>query len=267
MAPKEKHDGRLAWNFSVPTGGTPFLVVDLRTDREVHGHGGISKARWAWIERELAATRSAAAFIVLPVPFLMPDPMLFAFRHPSFTARLAGAKSTLGFQRDSDLEHPAGNPVWDQIKGLLERLQKSSTTLKTLVIVSGDVHFSCNLDGQLPAAGPTSRLLQLVSSGLRQAISDSKQSKMASAYRGWLNTIAGAEGLDRHRGMVLTLGGLSGPGGASDNFVYKPSFAVVQMKTVPYGTAGRTVPRCRSSSSSTSSPMTGTAWRPGRCAT
>lgn len=242
MAPKERHDTRLAWHFAVPTGGTPFLVVDLRTDREVHGDGRISKSRWAWIERELAATRSAAAFIVLPVPFLMPDPMLFAFRHPGFTGRLAGAKSTLEFRRDSDLEHPAGNPVWDQIKGLLEKLQKTATTLKTIVIVSGDIHFSVDLDGQLPRSKKGPRLLQLVSSGLRQTISDSKQSKMASAYRGWLNTIGGSEGVDTHRGIVMTLAGLEGPGGRRDNFVYPTSFAVVQMKTVPFGPAGATVP-------------------------
>ena len=51
--------------------------------------------------------------------------MLFAFRNPWFTGKLAGSKSTTAFRRGSDIEHPAGNPVWDQIKGLLAELQKS----------------------------------------------------------------------------------------------------------------------------------------------
>jgi V8-like Glu-specific endopeptidase len=241
MAPKHEHGNRLAWNFSIPAAGAPFLVADLRTDREVHGDGRISPTRWAWIRRELTSTRSAVAYLVLPVPFLMPDPMLFAFRHAGFTGKLAGARSTAAFRRDSDLEHPAGNPIWDQLKGLLAELQKSGATLKTIVLISGDVHFSCNLDGQLPGAKGGPRLLQLISSGLRQRISDSKQGKMASAYRGWLNTISGDEGVDKHRGIVMTLGGLQGPGGATDNFIYQPSFAVVQTRTVPFGPAGRTV--------------------------
>ena len=102
-----------------------------------------------WLERVPTRTRSPLAILVLPVPFLMPDPMLFAFRHPDFTARLAGARSTTAFRRGSDIEHPADNPVWDQIKGLIETLQQGSSPLKTVVLISGDIHFSCNLDGQL----------------------------------------------------------------------------------------------------------------------
>ena len=242
MAPQHAHDNRLGWSFSIPAAGAPFLVVDLRTEREVHGDGRISAARWNWIRRELTTTRSAIAYLVLPVPFLLPDPMLFAFRHAWLTGKLAGAKSTADFRRGSDIEHPAGNPVWDQLKGLLAELQKSQTTLKTIVIVSGDVHFSCNLDGQLPQARRGPRLLQLISSGLRQRIPDAKQGKLASAYRGWLNTISGAEGVDKHRGIVITLGGIADPGGRAGNFIYQPSFAVVTTRILPYGPRGRTVP-------------------------
>jgi PhoD-like phosphatase len=242
VKPSVPSSERLHWNYAVPTGGPPMLVVDLRTDRDARGNGGMSATRLAWLERELQATRSAAAFIVLPVPFLMPDPLLFVFRHPRFTAVLAGDKSTAAFKRGSDIEHPAGDDTWNQIKALLERLQRSHRTLKTLVIVSGDIHFSCNLDAQLPGARQGPRLLQLVSSGLRQRVSDSKQDKLASAYRGWLNNIGGAEGADKHRGLVLTLGGLSGPGGKLDNFVFTPSFAMVEMKTVPQGAARTPVP-------------------------
>ena len=167
--------------------------------------------------------------------------MLLAVRNTGLTGQLAGSKSTTAFRRGSDIEHPAGNPVWDQIKGLLAELQKSPTTLKTIVIVSGDVHFSCNLDGQLPKASSGPRLLQLISSGLRQRISDAKQGQLVSAYRGWLNTVSSAEGVDKHRGIVITLGGLA-KDGRTDNFIYPPSFAVVTTRIVPFGPKGRTVP-------------------------
>ncbi len=143
----------LNWNFAVPTGGTPFLAVDLRTDRDVNGHGGMSDSRVRWLGTALRAARTPAAFIVLPVPMLMPAPMMFAMRNPGIPAFITGALSTRAFQRSADLEHPAMNLVWDQIKGLLQALQKAGSPLKTLVIVSGDIHFSCNLDAQLKPSG------------------------------------------------------------------------------------------------------------------
>jgi hypothetical protein len=232
-APAASIANKLDWHFAIPTDGIPFLTIDLRTDRDVNGTGGMSAGRLRWMEQALAKTQSPVAIIVLPVPYLMPDPMLFAFRHPGFVARLAGARSTIEFKRDSDIEHPAGNPVWDQIKGCLARLQQSSSSLKTLVIISGDIHFSCNLDGQLPNAHRAPRLVQLVSSGLKQAISQGKRDKLHSAYRSWLNVVSGSTGVDTHRGMRITIGGLRGPGGRLDNFLFKTSIALVNITTTP----------------------------------
>jgi hypothetical protein len=238
IRPTEPGAGRsqkLAWNYALPTGDVPFLVVDLRTDRDVNGSGGLSPERLQWLERSLLQSKSPAAFIVLCVPFLMPDPMLFAFRNPGFTGTLAGARSTDEFKRGSDIEHPAGNPVWDQIKALLTKLQRSSP-LKTLVMISGDIHFSCNLDGQLPGASRPPRLLQLVSSGLQQKISTSKQGKLIGAYKGWLlNMISRAQGVDTHKGIRITLGGLEGPGRTHQNFLFDTSVALVDVKSVASG--------------------------------
>jgi len=227
----------LAWNFNVPAAGWPFLVVDLRTDRDVFGSGGMSKGRMAWIEKELLATRSPAAVLVLPVPYLMPAPLNWIFRHPRIAATLDGATSLEAFRRGSDLEHPADNAVWEQVKGLLKKLQARGGALKTLVLVSGDIHLSCNLDGQLPQAQGAPRLLQLVSSGLRQSVNDSKKNLIATAYRGWGNVLSDSQGVDTHRGVVITVGGLQGPGKDLRNFVFTPSFAAVEITDQPANAA------------------------------
>ena len=226
----------LAWNFSIPTGGTPMLVVDLRTDRDVHGSGGMSRERLDWLEAELRLARGPAAFIVLPVPYLLPAPMLWAMRHAGFTGVLAGEPSTAAFRRHSDIEHPAANFVGQQIILLLRRLQARPIPLKTVVIVSGDIHFSCNLDGQLRDSKGTPRLLQLVSSGLRQVISESKQNKMKSAYQGTLNTVGGSEGVDTGlAGFTITVGGMQGPDQREINYLYPTSFAIVDYRGVAAG--------------------------------
>jgi len=239
-APRTKPANKLDWHFTLPTGEVPFLAVDLRTDRDVNGSGAMSSARLRWIEQTIAQSKSPVAFLVLPVPYLMPDPMLFAFRHPGFVARMAGSRSKVAFVRGSDIEHPAGNPVWDQLKGLLTRLQQSS--LKTLVIISGDIHFSCNLDGQLPGSPRTPRLVQLVSSGLRQAISKTKRNQLFSAYKGWLNVISGATGVDEHRGVRMTLGGLRSAGGELSNFLFRTSLAIVNVNLARSPRGGSRVP-------------------------
>ena len=231
--------GKLNWHFTVPTGDLPFLVIDLRTDRDVNGSGGMSKARVDWLTDALTRTKSPVAIIVLPVPFLMPDPMLFVFRNPGFTARLAGARSTTAFRRGSDLEHPADNPVWDQIKRLIQQLQQQGSTLQTVVLISGDIHFSCNLDGQLKGSRKSPRLLQLISSGLQQQVTDTKQGKLFSAYKGWLNMIGRAQGVDVHRGVRITLGGLRLPGTKTrQNFLFKTSVALVDVQQVSSGRGG-----------------------------
>lgn len=202
---------QLAWNFRVPTPGTPFLVVDLRTDRDVHGSGGMSKTRLDWLETALRAARTHSAFVVLPVPLLMPAPLVFAMRHPWVGALATGADSTEEFRRKADIEHPVSNLVWAQFRDLLQRLQRAGSPLRTLAIVSGDIHFSCNLDGQLPDSKQGPRLLQLISSGLCKVVSTEKQANLASAYRGWLHVLTGSRGVDTQRGVRMTLGGLEGP--------------------------------------------------------
>ena len=220
---------KLDWHFKIPTGSAPFLSIDLRTDRQAKGNGRMSDKRLNWLEQTLATTSSPIAFVVLPVPFLLPDPILFIFRHTWLVSKLAGEPSVDQFKRGSDVEHPAGNEVWDQIKEMLTRLQKSSK-LRTIVFVSGDVHFSCNFDGQLPGSRRGPRLLQLISSGLRQRAPKGRPELLVDAYRGTKNVLARSQGQDVHKGIRITLGGLKDKSsGKLDNFLFDPSLAIVEM--------------------------------------
>jgi hypothetical protein len=128
--------------------------------------------------------------------------------------------------RSSDMEHAAGNRVWEHILKMLARIQDSVTPLKTIAFVSGDIHFSCNLDGQLKKFDPAPQphLLQLVSSGLRQAISSAKKSQLAKAY-----SLFGFQITGSHRRVSVRLAGLDGPGREDPNFLFPTSLALVDV--------------------------------------
>jgi hypothetical protein len=232
---KAKVDDKLDWNFALPTGELPFLAVDLRTDRDVNGNGGLSTNRITWLEKALTSTSSPVAILVLPVPFLMPDPLMFVFRHLDLTATIAGSRSSLALQRGSDIEHPAGNQVWEDIRGLIARVQASATHLKTIVLISGDIHFSCNFDGQLKGSRKAPRLLQLISSGLQQVVSDKKQQQLFSAYKGGLHLLSQSTGRDEHRRIRITVGGMKRAGAKSINFLFDTSVALVDVQALPVG--------------------------------
>jgi hypothetical protein len=232
--PTVKPDNKLDWSFELPAGNIPFMAIDLRTDRDVNFSGGMSDQRMTWLTSKLTNSTSQVAVIVLPVPYLMPDPLLFVFRHLDFTTALARERSSLALQRGSDIEHPAGNAVWDQIKNLIAALQKSKTTLKTVVFISGDIHFSCNFDGQIKGSRKPPRMVQLISSGLQQAVSATKQGQLASAYRGGFHLATGSKGVDEHRGIRITVGGMKRNNKAI-NFLFDTSVALVDIKLLPAG--------------------------------
>ena len=238
-APRARRTKKLSWHFRLPLRSIEFLVVDVRTDQDVTQKGGkLSDGRIKWLRNRLGQTKSPLSFLVLPTPYLLPDPLLFVFRHPAFTARLAGARSTIAFKRGADIEHAAGNVVWDQIKELVTELQRSSST-RTLGIISGDVHFSCNLDGQLTTSTRAPRILQLIGSGLHHKITKEKREQLISAYRGKFNILSRAQGVDTHRGIRITLGALQGEDKAMKNFLLEPSVALVEVKFDASGTGTR----------------------------
>jgi hypothetical protein len=226
---------RLKWYYSLPIQSPRFLVVDDRTEREVFGPSRTFAEQLQWLQEQLQGTRGPAAFVVFPTPYLLAHPISWALVHKKASRAikfLVGLfsvkwdwKTIEQLSRSADMEHAAGNLVWDHVKAMLAKLQDSVTSLKTITFVSGDIHFSCNLDGRLKKLSPPSppHLLQLVSSGLCQKVEPDKQTLLKTAYKYlWFDTTG------THRDLIVRLAGLDG-GKDKPNLLFRPSVALVDV--------------------------------------
>jgi hypothetical protein len=75
------------------------------------------------------------------------------------------------FRRAKDLEHMIRDKSWRDLWGLVEDMRKKGSPVKTLVLVSGDVHHSYSMTANLPGSGrPKPELVQITSSGLQTTI-------------------------------------------------------------------------------------------------
>jgi hypothetical protein len=75
------------------------------------------------------------------------------------------------FRRDSDLEHMVRDKSWRDLWGLAQALKDARSPIKTLVLISGDVHHSYCMTGNLYESGrPRPELLQITCSGLKTKI-------------------------------------------------------------------------------------------------
>jgi hypothetical protein len=153
----------------------------------------IDDAQLAWIEGCLAKWNGPTVFIAASVPFLLPKkPMdfmqrpetaasawprgtavlsLLAVLFNSTTLGMAGQSLLRVFRRAKDLEHPVRDRSWRELWGILAGLQRAKSLIKTVVLVSGDVHHSYAMSARLPGAGaPKPELLQITCSGLKTTI-------------------------------------------------------------------------------------------------
>ena len=75
------------------------------------------------------------------------------------------------FRRSNDLEHMIRDKSWRDLWSIVAAMRKGRSPVKTLVLVSGDVHHSYNMTANLSVRGrPTPELLQLTCSGLQTTI-------------------------------------------------------------------------------------------------
>ena len=226
---------RLTWYYKLPIASPQVIVMDDRTERDVAGFGTAFRAQMAWLKRELGNAKSTASFIVLSTPFLLPHPVSWAMAHENaarvmkFFDSLKSLKwdwqSIEQFTRSNDLEHAAGNDVWDLVLKMLAEIQDSVTTLKTIGFISGDIHFSCNFGGQLAKGGPPvpPNLVQLVSSGLRQSVGQGSRGTIAWAYK-WLPFST----TGKHRNLNVRLADMTS-GNDKTPLLYDTSVALVDV--------------------------------------
>jgi hypothetical protein len=84
------------------------------------------------------------------------------------------------FRRGRDLEHMIRDRSWRSIWALVEDMRKTGSAVKTLVLVSGDVHHSYCMTANASTSGrPTPELLQITCSGFQTTIRGSKTAWLA----------------------------------------------------------------------------------------
>lgn len=173
----------------------------------------IDDAQLAWLREHLERWRGGpVAFIAPSTPLLMQKKVMAFMRMPAIAAgawargadvmslsaavfdsqkptSVTNALSRV-FRLGKDLEHMIRDKSWRDLWGIAERLRQIASPIKTLVLVSGDVHHSYAMTGHLPGAGrPTPELVQITCSGLQTTIRSDKEKKLAEVLSSTVFTL------------------------------------------------------------------------------
>lgn len=203
----------LEWHYELPF-EPPFLVPDCRTrkflvsadeDIRIINHDDLKKRPMSqtiddkqldWMRRILVRRGGpAVAFIAPSTPLLMQTKVMEIMTKPETTAEAwdkgnlpsivaaTTGSTTLGaasnaliriFRRAKDLEHMVRDRSWRDLWGLVDAMRQAGSGVKTLVLVSGDVHHNYCMTANLPGSGrPRPELLQITCSGLQTTIRSS----------------------------------------------------------------------------------------------
>jgi hypothetical protein len=197
----------LDWHYQLPF-EPAFLVLDGRSRKRLvaaeeglrtieHGSSKapqsqtLDDAQRAWLEGLLSGVRGPIAFLAPPTPVLIQRKVMDLMQRPETVAALWAGDWTqfpagrldstkLGmaddallrvFRRSKDLEHIIRDRTWRDLWQYVESLAKKKSGLKTLVLISGDVHHSYCMSAAVrgdPQPGP--ELLQITCSGLQSTI-------------------------------------------------------------------------------------------------
>jgi len=186
--------GRLQWHYQLPIASPKFLITDTRTRKVLHTSddtksSALDPKQLEWLKTNLGSeANGAAAFVVMGLPFILPRFISWGMTHADWLAAIksVGVEEALRGAVAGDLEHPARDATWTAVKTILGGLQSSVTRLKVLGILSGDVHMSFNLAGQIREDGYEAppELLQMVCSGFRNAPSDDRR-KWINRFLDW----------------------------------------------------------------------------------
>ncbi len=84
------------------------------------------------------------------------------------------------FRRSNDLEHMIRDKSWRDLWAIVEDMRKAGSPVKTLVLVSGDVHHSYCMTGNLSGSGrPRPEVAQITCSGFQTKIRATTKSSIA----------------------------------------------------------------------------------------
>jgi hypothetical protein len=169
-------------------------VIDHEVAAKAPMSRTIDAEQLAWMRKILVDEwKGSVAFIAPSTPLLMQKKVMSLMMQPETAARgWAGAMDLVAgvaavtdsralgiasdqllrlFRRRKDLEHAIRDRTWRDMWDLLHAMQAAKSPVKTVVLVSGDVHHSYCMTGNLPGAGrPTPEMLQITSSGLQTEI-------------------------------------------------------------------------------------------------
>jgi len=202
--------------FLVPDCRTRKRLVPADDDLRVIDHDGpekgrpqsqtIDQAQLDWMRDILlgAKTTLPVAFIAPSTPYLLQKKLMDFMLKPEIAARAWAQGSDIAsigaallgstglgiatnrlltvFRRGKDLEHMMRERSWRDLWGLVDAMRRRGSPVKTLVLVSGDVHHSYCMTANLPGTGrPTPEVLQITSSGLQTTIRGSGKTDLAEA--------------------------------------------------------------------------------------
>ena len=208
----------LNWHYSLPF-EPPFLVPDCRTrkclvpkdeamklidhERDPPQSETIDAEQIKWLRKALVGCKAPVAFIAPSTPLLMQKAVLKIMSQPESYARawlrniegetvvglalalLTGSSSLdviRSFRIVKDLELMIRDKSWRDLWGLVEMMHRKPSPVKTLVLVSGDVHHTYCMTGNLSGRGrPFPELLQITSSGLKTTIRRDTEKAIAEA--------------------------------------------------------------------------------------
>ncbi len=209
------------WSYERPIGPVRLIVGDCRTRRDLKANRLMDDDEWSWFRDAVLDAKESHLLLVLTLPVLLPDGIRelesssAASREFPWTldplAAIIDAAFEAGedkplrryMQERVDLEHwPAFPASFDDFISLLEdRLMAPGRTTRSLVLLSGDVHFSYCMTARL-AKAPGRPVHQFVVSPARNRLSPGNE----SLFR----VMAGPHGralVDLGRALVAAHGG------------------------------------------------------------
>jgi hypothetical protein len=159
-------------------GDEKLRVIDHESSKALQSQT-IDDAQLDWMRKILLEWRGGpAAFIAPSTPLLLQKKVMSIMQTPEVAAAADRGKkdvatwltaypaalfesTALGiatdallrvFRRRSDLEHMIRDRSWRDLWSMVAAMHKNGSPVKTLVLVSGDVHHSYNMTANLPAA-------------------------------------------------------------------------------------------------------------------